>query len=464
MGQAMHGNDDADTARQGSTPAAPLQDLHAHLPLGKPSPDGIRPPLDLTDIANILLGCDDETFIEQLLVISRIADSPYTTQEGPRVVHRPVILARLATIMREHTELFEGVFLAGLRPDRRFNIPSLLVELRRIAPRAMDSMVLIPPETLTQLLAADIPAPLHLFEGLLHEGLLLFGGKSKRGKSWLIFDLALSLAVGRSGFRHFACPEPRPILYLALEDGRARLQSRARAIQPNLTTANTFHLRYTFPPLSEGGIDALTAEIVRHHYGLVIIDVLAKLEPPAQGKGDKSYHEVYDMFAPLQALRQEHPFCLAMLTHLRKQEADDVFDSLMGSVAYQGAQDVLWVLERKPKDDFAFLHLRDKDAEDKTIALHFLDGHWEYVGEGEEYEVNRDQRKVIKVLSEEKREMSIQDILKAAEFPDAKYGYVRKLLVSMVKDDLIHRARQGKYSATVRAVQEMVTEDDAPPF
>ena len=71
-------------------------------------------------------------------------------------------------------------------------------------------------------------------------------------------------------------------------------------------------------------------------------------------------------------------------------------------------------LERKPKDDFAFLHIRDKDAEEKTIALRFIDGHWQYIGEGEEYEVSRDQRKIIKILAEEKREMGIDEIMKAA--------------------------------------------------
>lgn len=317
-----------------------------------------------------------------------------------------------------------------------------------------------PPETLTDLLQADIPAPTQLFEGLMHEGMLLFGGKSKRGKSWLMFDLAIALAVGRSGFRHYSCPQPMPVLYLALEDGRARLQGRARAIQPNLQTANTFHLRYQFPALTEGGIEILANEIATYHYGLVVIDVLAKLEPPKAGKGDKNYHDIYTMFAPLQELRKQHPFCLAMLTHLRKQEADDVFDNLMGSVAYQGAQDVLWVLERKPKDDFAFLHIRDKDAEDQTVALRFVDGHWEYIGEGEEYEVSRDQRKIVKVLAEEKREMTIPEIMKACDFPESKYGYVRKLLVAMVADDLIHRTRHGKYSATIRGSLEMADDDE----
>lgn len=312
-----------------------------------------------------------------------------------------------------------------------------------------------PAETLTELLAADIPPPVQLFEGLMHEGMLLFGGKSKRGKSWLIFDLAIALAVGRAGFRHFPCEQPRPVLYLALEDGRARLQGRARAIQPNLTTANAFHLRYTFPALEDGGIEILAEEIATHYYGLVIIDVLAKLEKPKIGKGEKNYHDIYEMFTPLQDLRKHYPFCLAMLTHLRKQEADDVFDALLGSVAYQGAQDVLWVLERKPKDDCALLHIRDKDAEEKTIALRFLDGHWEYLGEGDEYEVSRDQRKVLKVLAEENREMGIEEIRKACEFPEAKYGYVRKLLVTMVKDDLIHHSSYGKYSATIRALKEI---------
>lgn len=329
------------------------------------------------------------------------------------------------------------------------------------------SLSLDPPETLTHLIADDIPPPLQLFEGLMHEGMLLFGGKSKRGKSWLMFDLAIALAVGRSGFRHFPCVKARPILYLALEDGRARLQGRTKAIQPNLTTADAFHLRYNFPPLLEGGIEALAQEITHYQYGLVVIDVLAKLEKPKAGKGDKNYHDIYEMFTPLQDLRKQHPFCLAMLTHLRKQEAEDVFDSLLGSVAYQGAQDVLWVLERKPKDDFAFLHMRDKDADDKTLALRFIDGHWEYIGEGEEYEVSRDQRKVIQFLSDEKAECSIDEIRKGCGFPDVKYAYLRKLLSVMVKEDLVHRAKHGKYSSTIRGELEMgpsSEDNDTVPF
>ena len=343
--------------------------------------------------------------------------------------------------------------------DRQDLLAAVAEAKKRKNGRDPDHRTLPPPETLTELIAADIPPPIQLFERLMHEGMLLFGGKSKRGKSWLMFDLAIALAVGRAGFRHFDCPAPRPVLYLALEDGRARLQGRVKAIQANLTTADSFHLRYSFPMLADGGIEILAEEITHHHYGLVVIDVLAKLEKPKGGKSEKNYHDIYEMFTPLQELRKEHPFCLAMLTHLRKQEADDIFDALLGSVAYQGAQDVLWVLERKPKDDYAFLHIRDKDAEDKTIALRFLDGHWEYIGEGDEYAMSRDQRKILKILVEDNSEMGIDQIRRAGEWKDEQYGYVRKLLVTMAKDDLIHHASYGKYSATVRAMKEVEVDE-----
>jgi len=398
----------------------------------------------------LLLSCEDEDLVELLLTLVAHPD------HGPAMLYHPPIARRLAAIRQTQVPLYLGVLLPGLR-QLRIYVPDLerRLESTALAPQG----ALTPPETLTELLAADIPAPVQLFEGLMHEGMLLFGGKSKRGKSWLMYDLAIALAVGRSAFRHFTCPAPQPVLYLALEDGRARLQRRAKAIQANLVRVDRLHLRYTFPGFADNGIALLAEEIRRHGYRLVIIDVLAKLETAGRN-GEKHYHEVYEMFAPLQALRQEQPFCVAMLTHLRKQEAEDVFDALHGSVAYQGAQDVLWVLERKPKDDFAFLHIRDKDAEDMTIALRFHEGHWEYVGEGEEYELTRDQRKVIKVLAEEKGEMTIQAIMKAADFPEAKYAYVRKLLMTMVADDLIHRARQGRYSATLRAIHEMLPSED----
>ena len=51
----------------------------------------------------------------------------------------------------------------------------------------------------------------------------------KAGKSWLVCDIGLACAAG--GFALSCIPvSRRPVLYLALEDGKRRLQSRSRRI------------------------------------------------------------------------------------------------------------------------------------------------------------------------------------------------------------------------------------------
>src|SRR5258706_5099034 len=66
-------------------------------------------------------------------------------------------------------------------------------------------------------------------EGLLPEGCILFAGRPKLGKSWFVLQLALAVASGENAFGHF--PVNRgDILYLALEDTRRRLQSRAKQL------------------------------------------------------------------------------------------------------------------------------------------------------------------------------------------------------------------------------------------
>ena len=206
------------------------------------------------------------------------------------------------------------------------------------------------PEYGGDLLADTIQPSRPIVNGFLHEGMLLFGGKSKRGKSWLMLDPALAVATGNPAWRHFPTCEPQPVLYLALEDGRGRIQRRLWEIQPGIKTTGKLQLLYNFPLLNEGGVERLRHYIETWHYRLIVIDVLARVERAARGGNEKTYHDIYRMFAPLQDLYRQHSLCIVMLTHLRKAVAEDIFDTLHGSVAYQGAQDALWVLKRQPRD------------------------------------------------------------------------------------------------------------------
>ncbi len=69
------------------------------------------------------------------------------------------------------------------------------------------------------------------------------------------------------------------MLYLALEDGEARIQQRLRDIQPGIEAADHLHLVYDFPLLSNGGVDKLRRHIERDPYRLIVIDILAMVEP-----------------------------------------------------------------------------------------------------------------------------------------------------------------------------------------
>ena len=61
------------------------------------------------------------------------------------------------------------------------------------------------------------------------EGCILFAGRPKLGKSWFVLQLGLAVASGDDAFGGF--PVNRgDILYLALEDTRRRLQSRAKQL------------------------------------------------------------------------------------------------------------------------------------------------------------------------------------------------------------------------------------------
>lgn len=305
------------------------------------------------------------------------------------------------------------------------------------APVAHDMMA-------AELMAMDFPPIKWFAAGLLHEGMVLFGGKSKRGKSWIMMNLSLSLATGGNAFGHYEVPRPVKVLYCALEDGPRRTQRRMTMIDP---AADYSRLKFAFrmPPLEDGGI-AYIAEHIRSGYEVVVVDVLAHVEKAGKN-GLRDYHEVYQTFAPLQALRSEHQFAMVMVTHLRKAESEEVFDNLHGSVAYQGAQDALWVLERKQGEENANLHLRDKDAEDKIAELSFNgEGIWSFVGEGEEHSANNEENAVIKFLGEEMQPQGIKDIMLGLDLPQGRYGAFRVRLHRMVSKGLILRTDRGKYT------------------
>lgn len=225
------------------------------------------------------------------------------------------------------------------------------------------------PESAEHLLAQPGVPLFSLADGLLHEGLFILGGQHLSGKSWLMLDLALSVAAGGCVWRHFPVHEPQAVLYMALQDPRRRLQERLRAIQPDFVSSGALQFLYRFPKFDEGGLEELRAWIVRGRHRLIIIDSLPRLVPYSKG-----YRKTVQALVTLQDLSCRHSVCLVALVPLVMEEMDPIFDAVPKS---KGAPSVLWVLEARSGHAVRTLYTRNDEGIFRALRLHFAGEHWQ---------------------------------------------------------------------------------------
>jgi len=217
--------------------------------------------------------------------------------------------------------------------------------------------------TLDALMQEDLPALKEIVPALISAGLTLLASKIKIGKSWLAFALAIALASG--GVVLGKRVEQGEVLYLALEDGKRRLQTRARLLLGNepVPTGLTFATQWERFTLKEGGLAHLERWLRAHpNARAVIVDVWAKVSPPRTRGGD-AYAEDYQAMSALKAIADRFGVALVVIHHTRKAAAEDVFDEINGTTGLGGAADTLLVLQRPRNEERGALHVTGRDIE-----------------------------------------------------------------------------------------------------
>ncbi len=297
------------------------------------------------------------------------------------------------------------------------------------------------PQTATELLSKQFDPLIFRVQDIVHEGLILLAGKPKKGKSYLALDMSLAIAVGRLAFRHFPTRQGR-VLYVSLEDGERRLQNRLYRMQPNLTNPPGLDFLYAFPRLGAGALEALTH--YASQYAVIIVDVLGRILPSIQTvrTNVSEYQEITETLGGIQSLANRAHVAIILIDHVRKAGADDVFDTIMGSMGKWGTADIGLVYERKGEEKDAVLHVAGRDVEEQKFVLTLTDGHLEYLGKGEAYELDSEQNRIIKILEEEHRAMSIPELMKALGIGDAHYSRFRKVMQRLYNDDRIGRTKK----------------------
>jgi hypothetical protein len=316
----------------------------------------------------------------------------------------------------------------------------------------------------------DFPPLTYAVPGLIPEGSVLLIGAPKIGKSWLVLTIALAAA---SGGRALGIKvDPRPSLYLALEDGDRRMQDRCRRLLATGPIPAAFH----YLTRAEPGrvIDTVAAWLQRQHDAapLVILDTLGKVMPPAQA-GESAYQRDYRIGGWLRQLADSQPG-MTMLTnhHDRKAESGDFVDQVSGTNGLAGAADTIIVITRDRNESGGLLKVTGRDVPEGEYAVCFEEGHrWRLDGDdlAEAAKRARDLRAtaglgdrsadVVRYVGEHPDGVTAGDV---AEALDMERNAARVYLSRLVDAGRLNRPRRGTYTP-VASVASVASEEGDPP-
>jgi hypothetical protein len=280
--------------------------------------------------------------------------------------------------------------------------------------------------------------------GILIEGLTLFAGKPKIGKSWLLLDVAIAVANGGFTLGELHCPQG-DVLYCALEDSPRRLQSRLKKLSPSQGFCDRLFYFTELPRLSAGGLDAVRDWIMTHPQArLIIIDTLAMVRE-GRKREDSTYDADYQAVLDLRKLANELKIAIVVVHHLRKAEADDVFDTISGTLGLTGAPDSILILKHDGHSGYS-LHGKGRDLIefDKAMTFDRQSCRWRVAGEAAEVKRSTQRAAVLTALSDAPEPLGPGDI---ADETGMKVANVRQLIVKLVKEGAVEKVARGHYKA-----------------
>ncbi|MCD8160867.1 MAG: helicase RepA family protein [Clostridiales bacterium] len=236
------------------------------------------------------------------------------------------------------------------------------------SPPRFDPNVDLHTVTMSELYDTTFPPRTPLVDGLIYSGTYLFAGSPKIGKSFFMMQLAYHVAMGISLWNYPV--RQGTVLYLALEDDYARLQSR---LMQMFGVEATDHLILTTQSrtLEEGLTEQMERFMQRHPYtSLVIVDTLQRVREI--GTETYSYAMDYKNIAAMKEFTDRHNICLLIVHHTRKMEASDSFETISGTTGLLGAADGAIVLQKKKRiEDTATMQIVGRDQEDQELTLEF---------------------------------------------------------------------------------------------
>lgn len=226
------------------------------------------------------------------------------------------------------------------------------------------------------LLALDLPPLRWIVPDLLPEGTTILAAPPKVGKSCLVYQIAVEVAVGGELLGQRVAPGPA--LYLALEDGQLRGQDRLRAALAGRTMPRgRLEIRWSAPLIGDGLEEEITSWLDQHpDAAMVAIDTLQRVRPRSDGRRNAYEVDVQDL-ARLQSLFRDRRVALLIVHHANKAGSDDFLASVSGTYGITGSADTIIVIKRPRLEAFGQILVTGRDVPDAEISVRFENMLWE---------------------------------------------------------------------------------------
>ena len=297
-----------------------------------------------------------------------------------------------------------------------------------------------------ELMQIDFPEPKWAIPDILPEGLNFLAGKPKQGKSVMALNICLAVATGGKALGKDVIQGS--VIYLALEDTGRRLQYRIGQMLHDAPAPDGLHIFTQWPRMGEGGILQIESEVEKHdNLRLLVIDTLAKFKPISAEKNQARYDIDYQTVSRIKDIADKYFVPVLLISHQRKSEADDIFDTISGTLGLTGAADGILVLARKTGQDMAELHLVGRDVDAAEYALSYDPSIWTWtlLGDAQEIKNTRDQQTLYDALKKHTDQNNLMTPKELSEITGLKASYIKATLPRLIQQGNVYKRGRGNY-------------------
>jgi hypothetical protein len=282
--------------------------------------------------------------------------------------------------------------------------------------------------------------------GMLAEGVTLFGGREKMGKSWLALGLCIATATG--GYALGKVPvEQGQSLFISLEDNERRLQDRVETLTSGDTDLGLFHYADHWLRSDEGGQEQLEMFLTEHpDTRLVVVDTLKKIRPYASGRRNM-YDVDYEAIEPFVRLASPHNVAVVLVHHLNQNpDPADPYDAFSGSSGLTAAVEGILLLSRERGQADGYLTVDGKDIRDRQELALGWDANvctWTIQGDAEQYKLSKARQEILHVVETADEPVTPTFV---ADALGKSFNAVKKTMWEMSRDGQLASTGSGRYT------------------